>query len=68
MRILYPWPLLGTSNPFRNNPSTPIVFRPRFRPCCPMIVLLLVLPMNFDITSVTKICAPYLILGHIRTL
>jgi len=68
MQIHYPWSLLGTLDPFRNHPSTPIVFRPCFRPCRPMIVLLLLLPMHFDITSVTKICAPNLILGHVHTL
>jgi len=67
MRIHYAWHLLGTSDTFRNSVSKHIVFRPCFRPCCPMIVLLLNLPINFDITSVTKICAPSLILGHILT-
>jgi len=67
MRIHYPWPLLGILCPLRNSASKPIVFRLCFQPCCPMIVLLLILPMNFDITYVTKICSPNLILGYIHT-
>jgi hypothetical protein len=67
MRIHYPWPLLGILDPLRNSASKPVVFRPCLRPYCPMIVLLLILPLNFDTASVTKICAPNLVLDHIHT-
>ena len=56
MRIHYTWPRLGILGPFCNSSSKHVVFRPCFLPCCLMIFLLLVLPMNFDTTSIKKIC------------
>ena len=67
MRIRYPWPLLDILDPFRYSASKSIVFCACFRPYYPIIVLLLIFPTNFDITPVTKISVPNLILGHIHT-
>jgi len=44
MRIHNSWPLLGILDKFRNSAPKPIVVRSCFRPCCSIIVLLLVCP------------------------
>ena len=67
MWIRYPWPLLDILDPFRNSASKSTVFCACFRPCYPIIVLLLIFPVNLDMKPVTEISVPNLILGHIHT-